>query len=354
MSRFKRKGMRNEKHWGWAIPLTLTVWAGGLGSTRAEPLSPYPSPEAMLAEVYQLEKDYPGQAKVMEYGRSVEGRPLLAIYISRNDGQTRPAAMAAGNIHGVEYIGNRLAMAVARRLLADSRSDPWIASLLDRMDFYVLPCLNPDGYARTWAEEGRGVIKDMRRNKDGVDLNRNFPRPGKTLIPIAWAGSGNPDSAMFRGPKPLSEPETRAIRDFLQDKPVFASIDFHSVQGAFIPAKCSTRQCVREYKQLAKAFQAGQPEVKYWRFQFRPLDTFTGEMEDMLYYEFGIRGVCVEIGKARLNEPKRKQTDKVFWLYNPEDIDRWIKNDGDASLHALSAAYRLDQGRPVPAERRRH
>jgi len=346
--------MADRKSGLGALLLALALGLAGLAPAGAEPLGPYPSPEAMLAEIYRLEKDYPGQARVIEYGRSVEGRPLLAVRISRPDGRSRPAALVAGNIHGVEYIGNRLAMAVAQRLLADNLSDPWIASLLDRMDFYVLPCLNPDGYARTWAEEGRGAVKDMRRNKDGVDLNRNFPRPGKTWAPLNWAGSRNPNSAMYRGPEPLSEPETRAVRDFVQGKPVFASIEFHSVQGALIPAKCESRQCVREYKQMAKAFQAGQPEKKYWRFQFRWLDAFTGEMEDMLYYEFGVRGVCVEIGKARLNRPKQRQTGKVFWLYNPDPIDRWIRNDRDAALGALEAAYRLDQGQPVAPERRRH
>jgi predicted deacylase len=330
-----------------ALLLALALSPAAAASARAESLAPYPSPEAMLAEIYQLEKDYPGQAQVIEYGRSVENRPLLAVRISKNDGQARPAAMVAGNIHGVEYIGNRLAMAVARRLLADQATDPWIASLLERMDFYVLPCLNPDGYARTWAEQGRGAVKNLRRNHDGVDLNRNFPRPGKTLAPINWAGSGNPNSAMYRGPEPLSEPETRAVRDFVQGKPIFASIDFHSVQGTLIPAKCPSRQCVREYKQMAKAFRSAQPEVKYWRFQLRWLDTFTGEMEDMLYYESGIRGVCVEIGKARLNRPQERQTGKIFWLYNPENPDRWIQNDRDAALKALEAAYSLDQGRPA-------
>ena len=308
----------------------------------------------MFAEIYQLEKDYPGQARVIEYGRSVEGQPLLAVRIARPDGRSRPAALVAGNIHGVEYIGNRLAMAVARRLLADNLSDPWIASLLDRMDFYVLPCLNPDGYARTWEEEGRGPVQDLRRNKDGVDLNRNFPRPGKTWAPINWAGSKNPNSAMYRGPEPLSEPETRAFHDFVQGKPIFASIDFHSVQGAFIPAKCESRQCVREYKMMAKAFQAGQPEKKYWRFQFRWLDTFTGEMEDMLYYEFGVRGVCVEIGKARLNRPQERQTGKVFWLYNPDPIDRWIRNDRDAALNLWSGSGSASGPGAAPALMPKH
>jgi len=336
------------------ILLALAVCLTGATAAWAEPLAPYPSPEAMLAEVYQLEKDFPGQAQVLEYGRSKEGRPLLAVRISKNDGQPRPAAMVAGNIHGVEYIGNRLAMSVARRLLLDSQTDPWIGSLLERMDFYVLPCINPDGYARTWTEQGGGAIKDMRRNKDGVDLNRNFPMPGKSRIPINWAGSKDPKSAMYRGPEPLSEPETRAVRDFVQGKPIFASIDFHSVQGAFIPAKCENRQCVREYKRMAQAFAAAQPEVKYFRFQFRWLDTFTGEMEDTLYYEFGIRGVCVEIGKAKLNRPRQKETGKVFWLYNPEDPERWVRNDRDAALKALEAAYGLDQGRPAPEAQRRH
>lgn len=66
----------------------------------------------------------------------------------------------------------------------------------------------------------------------GVDLNRNY----------AWAfakdnegSSGDPCAEDYRGPHPFSEPETRAVRDFLiqQDKVKFA-INFHAYGNLMI------------------------------------------------------------------------------------------------------------------------
>ncbi|MFY9916475.1 MAG: DUF2817 domain-containing protein [Nocardioidaceae bacterium] len=49
-----------------------------------------------------------------------------------------------------------------------------------------------------------GVLADHRRNAHGVDLNRNFPTKWKKL-------TGN----YYSGPRPRSEPETRALMRFL-------------------------------------------------------------------------------------------------------------------------------------------
>ena len=59
---------------------------------------------------------------------------------------------------------------------------------------WVIASMNPDGYAR-----------HTRQNAHGVDLNRNFP--------TNWARlSGQ----YYSGPRPLSEPESRAVYRFLK------------------------------------------------------------------------------------------------------------------------------------------
>ncbi len=77
------------------------------------------------------------------------------------------------------------------------------------VDLWVVPTYNPDGYAR-----------GTRRNAHGVDLNRNFPQ--------AWADL---DGSYESGPRPASEPETRAVMRFLRDVDPARVLSFHQPLG---------------------------------------------------------------------------------------------------------------------------
>jgi protein MpaA len=65
------------------------------------------------------------------------------------------------------------------------------------VNLWLIPDMNPDGAARA-----------TRVNADGVDLNRNFP--------FRWRPFGQPGSRNYSGPRPSSEPESRAIAAFIQ------------------------------------------------------------------------------------------------------------------------------------------
>jgi protein MpaA len=124
-------------------------------------------------------------------GRSVEGRPIVAIHTG--DFDAARTTLVVGCIHGNECAG----VAVAEQL-TDVRSP-------NELNLWLVPNLNPDGAAA-----------DTRGNGHGVDLNRNFPWRWQPL-------SGLYDS----GPRPLSEPEsTMAYRLILRIRPTI-SIWFH-------------------------------------------------------------------------------------------------------------------------------
>jgi protein MpaA len=109
-------------------------------------------------------------------GGSVEGR---AIRMTRVGDPAAPRkVLVIGCVHGNECAGLRI---VAR--LRRSAPPAGVQLLLVRT-------LNPDGYARR-----------IRQNARGVDLNRN-----------SSAGWRRLHGAYDSGPRPWSEPETRAIR----------------------------------------------------------------------------------------------------------------------------------------------
>lgn len=115
-------------------------------------------------------------------GRSVEGRPLECYELG--DGPEVVLLMAS--IHGNEPAGTPL----LQELYAYLPAHP---EILKGRRIILLPIANPDGYAGA-----------RRHNAHGVDLNRNFPAEN-------WSGRQQ------HGASALSEPESRALRDLLEN-----------------------------------------------------------------------------------------------------------------------------------------
>lgn len=93
--------------------------------------------------------------------------------------------------------------------------------------FYVIPIVNVDGVAKIekeFVETGKNILKrknmnpkykcneDFESTEMGVDLNRNY---GAASWSNPEGSSTDPCNPTFRGDHPFSEPETRAIRDFM-------------------------------------------------------------------------------------------------------------------------------------------
>jgi len=160
-------------------------------------------------------------------GSSVEGRDIVAYRINAPDGAAgKPTFAFNGTIHAREWISPMTMAFLMDRFVLGYGSDPEITSLLDRVNLAVIPILNPDGFRYSWTSD-RFWRKNRRNNGGGVfgvDLNRNFPAGWGTQ-----GSSGNPSSDIYRGPSPLSEPESRALRDLIAgDGSIVAHIDYHS------------------------------------------------------------------------------------------------------------------------------
>ena len=116
-------------------------------------------------------------------GYSVEHRPIVAWLIAPK--RTWRSMLIVGSVAGDEPGG----ITVTQQLAAE----PAIRGL----KLWLIPDGNPDGAAL-----------GTRVNADGVDLNRNFPS--------GWRHQGKRGNRHYSGPRPASEPETRAIEAFLK------------------------------------------------------------------------------------------------------------------------------------------
>jgi murein tripeptide amidase MpaA len=306
-------------------------------------LSPYLEPAALDDERARIVEKIGARATV--YGQSVEGRPLHAVVVARAPADA-PHVMLNANIHGPEWIGNRIAMRFLE-LLDDSERG---RALCARAVVHVLPLLNPDGYARTFARAGIGRMRELRWNARGVDLNRNFPLPfGRA--PSRWPGAGSQrvGDATYRGPDALSEPEASALAAYLDEHALHASASLHSFMGTLMIPPVLTRADAIAYATLGRAFQSGQSHDRYRTVMFPRLDVFTGELEDFQHHVHGTWAVCVEAFPLARSFSQHLRAPSIFWRMNPRDPTPVV----DDVLGGLFAYFEraLAMPRPARAER---
>ncbi|XP_041935983.1 carboxypeptidase M isoform X2 [Alosa sapidissima] len=75
-------------------------------------------------------------------------------------------------MHGNEVVGRVLLLQLIDYLTKGYRSNPFVTRLLDSTRVHILPSMNPDGFESSSRDCMSGY---GRYNRNGVDLNRNFP-----------------------------------------------------------------------------------------------------------------------------------------------------------------------------------
>ena len=167
----------------------------------------------------------PDLASRSNIGSSIQGRDIYAVKLS-TPGADKPAVLFFGCQHAREWVSVMVPVYFIDRMINEYDNDPAIQDILDRVDIYVVPIVNPDGYhhshvsQRMWRKNRRFISGTTY----GVDPNRNWA--------TAWGGqgsSGTPSSEVYRGAGPFSEPETQAVRDLANSLPnLRAMFDIHS------------------------------------------------------------------------------------------------------------------------------
>lgn len=266
-----------------------------------------------------------------DYGVSVQGRPLRGIEL----GTEGPRVLVTAGIHGIEWIGVLVALEVLRQ------------GPIEGARLLVCPALNPDGIARTEGTGGDAPVGSLRKNANGVDLNRNFPLPyGATPSRIPFAGAMNATSATYRGPAPLSEPETRALIELLADDPPHAAVNLHSFMGTLIAARVWHPSDWLGYRRMVQAcHRAG---ARYQRLGSPVFDVFTGELEDWLHHGLGCWAVCMECFSVAESFRQHLRAPTAFARFNPTDPSAVVARDAPAVRAMLRAA--LEHPRPPRRE----
>jgi protein MpaA len=176
---------------------------------------------ALLAVAGLLAAPGSARAERVQVGRSAEGRAIVASRLGAPTAARK--VLVVGQIHGDEPGGLAVTREIRRR---------W-GSRLRGVDLWVVDTFNPDG-------RRRGTRQNARR----VDLNRNFP--------YRWRMNGRRGSRYWGGRKPLSEPESRAIRKLVLQLRPAVTIWYHQPWGAVLACGGGSSTAVaRRYASLA-------------------------------------------------------------------------------------------------------
>ncbi|CAJ0575967.1 unnamed protein product, partial [Mesorhabditis spiculigera] len=165
--------------------------------------------EEMVKNLQDMANAFPKLTHLYSIGRSVEGRELWVLAISRNPKVHTfgvPEVKYVANMHGDETTCLNLMLWLAWTLLNEAERNPWIGQMLDRTRIHLMPSMNPDGWEQSLRKD---PVRRGRTNAHDVDLNRNFP----SRFPLK--------------PRPAPEPETLAVMRWSQEIPFVLSANFH-------------------------------------------------------------------------------------------------------------------------------
>ena len=188
----------------------------------------YRTVEETFATAQAIVDEYPYLANWMDVGDSWEktepdgsaGYDMMVLRLTNSAVPgPKPKLFVMASVHAREYAPAELTTRFAEHLMYNYGIDPDVTWLLDHHEIHLVLQANPDGRKQaetglSWRKNTNSNYCTLLPNNRGADLNRNFE--------FQWGccggSSGYPCDEVYRGPSPASEPETRAIQDYVRSQ----------------------------------------------------------------------------------------------------------------------------------------
>lgn len=277
----------------------------------------------MADDLEKLAEKYAGKMSYKSIGRSLDGRNIYAVTLGSPTAEKQ--IIVTAGIHGREYLTPLLVMKQIEFYLYNYDTAQYggipLSDIFEEFQLCILPMCNPDGV--TLAQFGIGAIKNAdlktaiesvyksdksrgyidndtlseylhywKANARGVDLNRNFDTSDWESVSYV----GQPSFRNYKGDTPLSEPESRAMADYVESlsDPVL-SLAIHS-QGEVLYFDCGQKN-IHPSLNLAKRVS----ELTNYKIIY---DTkHDAAFDDWCIINKDIPSVTVETGEYSVDEP---------------------------------------------------
>lgn len=269
--------------------------------------------EKLRGERETLLKDYPFVGYEI-IGNSVMKKPIPAFFV----GNGEKKLFVNGAHHGLEYLTSAFIMRFLRK---------YAEKITEKKDFFgfdvfkmsrgvtlfAVPMVNPDGV--DIAVNGVDITNPYhlklismvgihsfgsvwQANAAGVDINHNY-NAGWRVVKV------KPGPTKYAGPYSESEPETKAILEYIEKKDFDMLIAFHSQGGEIyydfdgLAAENSRKTAEKMAKESGYAVNVPTGSASF------------GGCKDWFIKEFGRAGFTVEIGHGK-NPLPEEMLDEIF------------------------------------------
>lgn len=341
--------------------VAATTYRGNAGGGKAAPTSAVTLSDGLKAPS-NISRD-PFQVRAIRIGKHRDG--------------SKTGVMAYSQEHAREWVTPLVSLETAERLLRNYGHDAETKKLVNNLDIFIIPSVNPDGAHYSFFDYnmqrknmtnhcGPAASDPLLRNNWGVDVNRNY-RVGSVFDGYAGASATNCQSGTYAGPAELSEPESKNVVWLAEN---FTNIKFamnvHSYGGYFMWPPGAYKASGRETLPRPTAGE----EAFFWAASERILDEikehrgtvifpgYTGPVIDVLYsaagnsaddlwYNQGIYGWDFEVG-ADLFDPATQSWRAVGFQPPFEEGHQEALEFSNGLIGLLNVAHDFGKDRQPP------
>lgn len=224
--------------------------------------------------------------------------------------------------------------------IQDPNGDWKISSLDDRLMEKRDPDEHGGVYYRMLSEglleDFDGYIIKEARPVEGLDFNRNFP--------FEWRPEGDQGGA---GPYPTSEPEIKAMVDFIAIHPnINAAITYHTFSGVILrpySTKADEEMETEDLWVFQKIGEIGKKGTGYecvstfHDFKYHPKEVTTGAFDDWIFDQLGAYSFTIELWDLPTRAGIEKRKLMEWFRDHPHEDDlkilRWVEEHADQDAY---------------------
>lgn len=217
---------------------------------------------------YELWKSDNNEIPINKQNIPKEERELLLAYGPSNPNKMRKKlrVMIVCGQHGREMISGEICYHLIKLIQLQERDPDFtkrLAKLIELgVGFWILPLANP--WARLQIETDPNNAC-LRKNKNGVDLNRNFERAPRDII-RSWDRHHNKviteDDEEYPGIEPMSEHESQSTKTLLEVAEPHLLINVHSgTSDILLPYDYTTSELPPHYNNMVRLAKLSRKSV---------------------------------------------------------------------------------------------